>query len=83
MSSPVSLTPAMHALPVSLTPLMHQYDLCQFANAFKGTIIKKQVVSGYYFSIASIKSSKEASKYTKIVCFAGVIDTGEAPEKVL
>ncbi len=41
MSSPVSLTPAMHALPVLLTPLMNQYDLWQFANAFKGTISKK------------------------------------------
>ncbi len=43
--------------------------------------VKKQPVSGYYFSIASIKSSKESSKYNKIVCFAGVIETGEAPEK--
>jgi hypothetical protein len=42
---------------------------------------KKQAVSGYYFSIASIKSSKESSNYNKIVCFAGVNDTGEAPEK--
>jgi hypothetical protein len=43
--------------------------------------VKKQAVSGYYFSIAFIKSSKESSNYNKIVCFAGVIDTGEAPEK--
>jgi hypothetical protein len=41
MSSPVSMTPAMHALPVLLTPVMHQYDLWHFANAFKGTISKK------------------------------------------
>jgi hypothetical protein len=41
MSSPVSMTLAMHALPVSLTPLMHQEDLWEFANAFKGTICKK------------------------------------------
>jgi hypothetical protein len=40
-TSPVSMTPAMHALPVSLTQLMHQFDLRQFANAFKGTINKK------------------------------------------
>ncbi len=43
--------------------------------------VKKLAVSGYYFSIASIKSSKESSNYNKIVCFAGVNDTGEAPEK--
>jgi hypothetical protein len=43
--------------------------------------VKKQAVSGYYFSIASIKSSKESSNYNKILCFAGVNDTGEAPEK--
>jgi hypothetical protein len=64
-----------------MTPLMHQYDLWQFANAFKGTIIKKQAVSGYFFSVASIKSSKESSNYNKIACFAGVNDTGEALEK--
>ncbi len=34
--------------------------------------VKKQAVSGYYFSIASIKSSKDSSKYNKI---------GEAPKK--
>jgi hypothetical protein len=60
---------------------MHQYDLWQFANASKGTISKKQAVNRYYFSIASIQSSKESSNYNKIVCFAGVNDTGEAPEK--
>jgi hypothetical protein len=43
--------------------------------------VKKQAISKYYFSIASIKSSKESSNYNKIVCFAGVNDTGEAPEK--
>jgi hypothetical protein len=43
--------------------------------------VKKQAVSGYYFSIASIKSSKESSNYNKIACFAGVNDTGKAPEK--
>jgi hypothetical protein len=43
--------------------------------------VKKQVISRYYFSIASIQSSKESSNYNKIVCFAGVNDTGNAPEK--
>jgi hypothetical protein len=43
--------------------------------------VKKQAISKYYFLIASIKSSKESSNYNKIVCFAGVNDTGEAPEK--
>ncbi len=44
--------------------------------------VKKQAISKYYFSIASIKSSKESSNYNKIICFAGVNDTGEAPEKI-
>jgi hypothetical protein len=43
--------------------------------------VKKQASSRYYFSMASIQSSKESSNYNKIVCFAGVNDTGEAPEK--
>jgi hypothetical protein len=43
--------------------------------------LKIQAISKYYFSIASIKSSKESSNYNKIVCFAGVSDTGEAGEK--
>jgi hypothetical protein len=43
--------------------------------------VKKQAISRYYFSIASIQSSKESSNYHKIVCFAGVNDTGDAPEK--
>jgi hypothetical protein len=43
--------------------------------------IKKQAISIYYFSIASIQSLKELSNYNKIVCFAGVNDTGEALEK--
>jgi hypothetical protein len=43
--------------------------------------VKNQAVNGYYFSIASIKSSKESSNHNTIVCFAGVNDTGEAPEK--
>ena len=42
--------------------------------------VKKQAVSGYYFSIASIQSLKESSNCNKIVCFAGVNNTGEAPE---
>jgi hypothetical protein len=42
---------------------------------------KKQAISKYYLSIASIKSSKESSNYNKIICFADVNDTGEAPEK--
>jgi hypothetical protein len=33
--------------------------------------VKKQAISRYYFSIASIQSSKESSNYNKIVCFAG------------
>ncbi len=47
----------------------------------KEQLVKKQAISIYYFSIASIKSSKESSNYNKIVCFTGVTDTGEAPEK--
>jgi predicted ATP-grasp superfamily ATP-dependent carboligase len=43
--------------------------------------VKKQAIGRYYFSIASIQSWKESSNYNKIVCFAGVNDTGEAPEK--
>ncbi len=43
--------------------------------------VKKQAINRYYFSIASIQSSKESSNYNKIVCIAGVIDTGDAPEK--
>jgi hypothetical protein len=43
--------------------------------------VKKQANRRYYFSIASIQSSKESSNYNKIVCFASVLDTGEAPEK--
>ncbi len=45
--------------------------------SLKEQSVKKQAVSGYYFSIASIKSSKESSNYNKIACFAGV----NAPEK--
>jgi hypothetical protein len=44
--------------------------------------VKKQAISRYYFSIASIQSSKESSNYNKIVCIAGVIDTGDATEKL-
>jgi hypothetical protein len=44
--------------------------------------VKKQAISRYYFSIATIQSSKESSNYNKIVCFAGVNDTGKAPEKL-
>jgi hypothetical protein len=43
--------------------------------------VKKQAISRYYFSIASIQSLKESSNCNKIVCFAGVNDSGEAPEK--
>jgi hypothetical protein len=43
--------------------------------------VKKQAISRYYCSIASIQSSKESSSDNKIVCFTGVNDTGEAPEK--
>ncbi len=43
--------------------------------------VKKQAVSRYYFSIASIRSSKESSNYNKIICFTSVNDTGEAPKK--
>jgi hypothetical protein len=43
--------------------------------------VKKQAISRYYFSMASIQSSKESSKCNKIVCFTGVLDTGEASEK--
>jgi hypothetical protein len=40
--------------------------------------VKKQAISRYYFLIASIQSSKKSSNYNKIVCIAGVIDTGNA-----
>jgi hypothetical protein len=43
--------------------------------------VKKPAISRYYFSIATIQSSKESSNYNKIVCFAGVNDTGKALEK--
>jgi hypothetical protein len=43
--------------------------------------VKKQAINRYYFSIASIQSSKESSNYNKIICFTGVVDTGQAPEK--
>jgi hypothetical protein len=31
--------------------------------------VKKQAIIRYYFSIASIQSSKESSNYNKIFCF--------------
>jgi hypothetical protein len=43
--------------------------------------VKKQAISRYYFSIASIQSLKESSNYNKIVGFAGVNDTGNALAK--
>jgi hypothetical protein len=43
--------------------------------------VKKQAVSRYYFSIASIQSSKESYNYNKIVCFTSFNDTGKTPEK--
>jgi hypothetical protein len=45
----------------------------------KEQLVKKQAISRYYFSIASIQSLKESSNYNKIVSFAVVNDTGEAP----
>jgi hypothetical protein len=42
--------------------------------------VKKKAVSRYFLSIASIQSLKESSNCNKIVCFAGVNNTGEAPE---
>jgi hypothetical protein len=47
--------------------------------------VKKQAISRYYFSIASIQSSKESSNYCIIksfASFAGVMDTGDACRKV-
>ncbi len=44
--------------------------------------VKKQAISRYYFSIASIQSMKESSNYNKIVCLASVSDTSDAPEKL-
>jgi hypothetical protein len=44
--------------------------------------VKKQAISRYYFSIAAIQSSKESSNYNRSICFAGVNDTGNAPEKL-
>jgi hypothetical protein len=35
--------------------------------------VKKQAISRYYFSIASVQNSKESSNYNKIVCIAGVL----------
>jgi hypothetical protein len=35
--------------------------------------VKKQAIRRYYFSIASIQSSKESSNYNKIICFTGVV----------
>jgi hypothetical protein len=49
--------------------------------SLKEQSVKKQAINRYYFSIASIQSLKESSNYNKIVCFAGVVDTGKAPEK--
>jgi hypothetical protein len=47
----------------------------------KEQTVKRQAIIRYYFSIASIQSTKELSNYNKIVCIAGVNDFGDAPEK--
>ncbi len=84
-----------HASPVSLIPgskycqlrRCHWHRWCTsrtFGSSpmhLKEQSVKKQAINRYYFSIASIQSSKESSNYNKIICFAGVNDTGEAPEK--
>jgi hypothetical protein len=44
--------------------------------------VKKQAVSGYYFSIASIKSSKESSNYNRIVCTGKVEYLREYSKKI-
>ncbi len=65
----------------------HRYHWCTsrtFASSpmhLKEQSVKKQAISIYYISIASIQSSKESSNYNKIFCFAGVNDTDDAPEK--
>jgi hypothetical protein len=43
--------------------------------------VKKQAISRYYFSIASIQSLKESSNYNKIVCFSGVVDKDTESQK--
>jgi hypothetical protein len=63
-----------HASPVSLIPGSKDRQLRQCQSV-------KKAISRYYFSEASIQSSKESSNYNKIVCFPGVNDTGEGPEK--
>jgi hypothetical protein len=78
----VLLTPAKHVTGVVDTgDVMHHrghwYRAVNIAN-FAGVI---DTGKAYYFSIASIQSSKESSNYNKIVCLAGVNDTGDAPEK--
>jgi hypothetical protein len=79
-----------HASPVSLIPgskdrRWHRWctsrTIVSSPMPLKEQSLKKQAISRYYFSIASIQSSKESSDYNKIVCFAGVSDTGKAPEK--
>jgi hypothetical protein len=44
--------------------------------------VKKQAISKYYFSIASIKSSKESSNYHKIVCTGKVEYLREYSKKI-
>ncbi len=71
-----------HASPVSLIPDSKYCQLCRCqwhrwctSRTFGGSpmhlkeqSVKKQAISRYYFSIASIQSSKESSNYNKIQC---------------
>jgi hypothetical protein len=88
--SPVSLTPAKHVF----TGVNDNSDACivgvvdtvdapvePLAVPLKEQSVKKQAISRYHFSIASIQSPKESSNYNKIVCFTSINDAGEAMEK--
>jgi hypothetical protein len=81
----VSLTPAKHVFAgVSDTGnacIAGVVDTVDAPMHLKEQSVNKQAISRYYFSVASIQSSKESSNYNKIVCITGVIDTGDAPEK--
>jgi hypothetical protein len=77
-----------HASPVSLIPgskdwqLHRQWHWCCTSRTLKEQSVKKQAISRYFFSIASIQSSKELSNYNKIVC-RGEKSRGTVPLKLL
>ncbi len=91
LTSPVSLTPVMHALPASttpamhaspelLTPVLHHRIFATLPGALKEQSVKKHATIRKYFSQVCIQYSKEPSKSNKTSDFAGVVDTGEAPK---